>query len=209
MTIDRNGWPATARAVWSQTFNRNGSKTLITWCDEKITVGGLTAREQLLLKLDGLASTPKKPRHARSIPFERNGEAALADLSERIAPKRPWFVRAYYISMGGQRCYAEFGGLTECEATTCAIDWTSPDQTRRWYPDEPRTMPEPVSWAAKYEAPKPKHGWKKVIFPSELCLSDSPTDSKPQTFGVSCGADKSANHSSDARARTNERTRHV
>lgn len=155
MTIDPNGFPATPRAVWSQVFHKNGA-TLITWkpaaYDDKIAHA---AREQLLLALDGLTPAPRKPRARKPDPgaLEKAGEAALKDLAKREAPKRPWIVRVYYRSEDGSQCYAEFGGLTEAEATTCHSYWSGTIPRAKWdgktWVDERDTRPEPQIWSVK------------------------------------------------------------
>lgn len=110
--IDPNGWPSTPRATWSQLTRKYGDSTLITWApahyDDQIA---LEARQ---LALAGMDDLPRLTRSPRSPSILTNGTRALADVQPVVA--RPWVLRLYYLSMAGERLYAEFSGLTEGNA---------------------------------------------------------------------------------------------
>jgi hypothetical protein len=71
----------------------------------------------LLAKLEAVGPHRDRRAHVRSL--EANGKSTL-EAREEAKPKRPWFVRFYYVSDAGEKLAATFGGLTEPDAARLA-----------------------------------------------------------------------------------------
>jgi hypothetical protein len=148
---------------------------------------------QTMLDLDGLRPTPRHRGERRPNPdtLERAGAASLA--APRPAHDPPWILRVYYLSAGGDRCYADFGGLTRADALAWEAAHKSPGSAalavealpgrkifEKCYGDcrkngrlvapALRAACEICKGAGKVETPRPapRHGYREVVFPSEI-----------------------------------------
>ena len=148
------GYPTEPRATWTKIWREHGNTTLISWRPEAVTVGGLQAREQLLLDLHDVGKRKTRTKKPDPKALEKEGSRALTT-TNKTAPKRPWTVRIYYVSMGDERCYAEFTGLTEAEAVIIR-DTTCPGY--RYKATAPHGFIKPQIWAERRELTLPCKG---------------------------------------------------
>jgi hypothetical protein len=137
------GYPSEPRATWTKIWREHGNTTLVSWHPEAVTVGGSQqAREQLLLDLHDVGKHRTRTKKPDPKALEKAGSRALTT----------------NVSMGDERCYAGFTGLTEAEAVT-SRDTTCPGSNiYRHEANPPHSVPKPQIWTERRKLTLPCPG---------------------------------------------------